>query len=76
MKSSMEVKMHLGTWEIILVIALAFLVFGPKRLPELARSIGEGIREFKKSVSAVDEKPAPDAPPRITDAADNPSVKG
>jgi len=68
--------MHLGTGEIILVLALAFLVFGPKRLPELARSIGEGIREFKKSMNAVDEKPAPDMRPQITDAVDNPSAKG
>ncbi|MHB9026546.1 MAG: twin-arginine translocase TatA/TatE family subunit [Armatimonadota bacterium] len=53
--------MSLGPWEIGLIIAVAFLLFGPKRLPELARSIGEGIREFKKSISAANE-PAPPAP--------------
>lgn len=49
--------MHLGTPEIILILILAFLLLGPKRLPELARSIGEGIREFKKSMSATEERP-------------------
>lgn len=51
--------MHLGTPEIILILILAFLLLGPKRLPELARSIGEGIREFKKSMRATEER-APD----------------
>ena len=34
-------------WLVVLLVIL--IVFGPKRLPELARSLGEGIREFKKS---------------------------
>ena len=50
---------HFGTQEIVLIIILAFLLLGPKRLPDLARSIGEGIREFKKSLSPTEErKPA------------------
>ena len=75
--------MHLGTPEIILILVLAFLVFGPKRLPELARSIGEGIREFKKSMSAPEERPAPAAPApaveeraQTTEEAQAPSAKG
>ncbi|MHB0936951.1 MAG: Sec-independent protein translocase subunit TatA/TatB [Armatimonadota bacterium] len=52
---------HLGFWEIGFIVVLAFLIFGPKRLPELARSIGEGIREFKKSISGTEERsPASD----------------
>lgn len=48
----------LGWGELIAIGLLAFLLFGPKRLPELARSLGEGIREFKKSISgAVEESP-------------------
>ena len=35
-------------WLIVLVVAL--LIFGPKRIPEIAKSLGEGIREFKKSM--------------------------
>jgi len=52
--------MNLGTPEIILIIILAFLLLGPKRLPDLARSIGESIREFKKSMSATTEERAID----------------
>ena len=43
-------------WEWILVILLALFVFGPKRLPELMRALGEGVRDFKK---AMNSEPAP-----------------
>ncbi len=46
----------LGPLEIGAIVLIIFLLFGPKRLPDLARSVGEGIREFKKSVTtATDE---------------------
>ena len=47
----------LGWPEIIIIGLLVFLLFGPKRLPELARSLGEGIREFRKTMSTVTEEP-------------------
>jgi sec-independent protein translocase protein TatA len=37
--------------ELLVVLIIALIVFGPKRLPELGRSLGKGIREFKGSVS-------------------------
>jgi sec-independent protein translocase protein TatA len=41
--------------EIGLVLIIALIVFGPKKLPDLGRSLGKGIREFKGSVSGEDE---------------------
>ena len=41
--------MNLGPTEIIIVLLLALLLFGAKKLPELGKGLGQGIREFKKS---------------------------
>lgn len=56
---------NVGPMEILLVLIVALIVFGPKKLPELGNSLGKGIREFKGSISgAEEEKPrvAPAAP--------------
>lgn len=42
--------------DLIVIGGAALLVFGPKRLPELAKALGTGIREFKKSVAGIDEE--------------------
>jgi sec-independent protein translocase protein TatA len=42
----------------ILVFAVLLLMFGAKRLPELASGMGKGIRDFKRSLNGVDEQPA------------------
>jgi sec-independent protein translocase protein TatA len=42
---------NIGLPEILVVLVIALIVFGPKRLPELGRSLGKGIREFRGSVS-------------------------
>jgi sec-independent protein translocase protein TatA len=41
----------IGIWELAILLLVALLVFGPKRLPEMGRSLGRGMREFKDSVS-------------------------
>ena len=46
---------NVGPWEIILLLLLALLLFGAKRLPEIGRSMGRGMREFKDSVSGKDD---------------------
>jgi TatA/E family protein of Tat protein translocase len=41
----------IGGWEMLLIGVVALLVFGPKRLPELARSLGRGLAEFRRASS-------------------------
>jgi sec-independent protein translocase protein TatA len=43
---------------LLVIFGIALLVFGPKKLPELGKGIGEGIRGFKSAMKADDEKPA------------------
>ena len=53
--------------ELAIVMVLALVVFGPKRLPEIGSSLGRGIRDFKKGISHLeggDEAPAPGAAPQ------------
>jgi len=60
---------NIGPLEIIIVLVIVLLIFGPKRLPDLGRSLGSGMREFKDSVTgqdkdrdeldAAEEKPEP-----------------
>jgi sec-independent protein translocase protein TatA len=42
---------NLGPGELLLILAIALVVLGPKKLPEVGRSLGKGMREFKESVS-------------------------
>lgn len=44
---------QIGPMEIALVLVIALLVLGPKRLPEAGRSIGKGMREFKDSIAGI-----------------------
>lgn len=56
----------IGPWEILILLVVVLLVFGPKRLPELGRSLGRGMREFKNSVSDVSEDKEPEELPPKT----------
>ena len=44
-----------GPMELIVILIVALIILGPKKLPEAARSVGRGMREFKESVQGVDE---------------------
>lgn len=46
---------NIGLPEILIVLVIALVVFGPKKLPELGQSIGKGFREFKGAVSGDDD---------------------
>ena len=46
---------NVGPMEILVVLLVALIVFGPKRIPELGQSLGKGIREFKASLEGNDD---------------------
>ena len=57
----------IGPWEIAILLVIVLLVFGPKRLPEMGRSLGKGMREFKDSITGKDEDEAPAELPAETE---------
>src|SRR5436190_15225872 len=60
---------NIGPLEIIIVLFIVLVIFGPKRLPELGRSMGRGMREFKDSITGSDKD---DEKPEITAAQQQP----
>ena len=68
-----------GGWEVVLILAVVLVLFGAKKLPELAKGLGQGIKEFKKATrevtdeinSAMDEPPPP-PPKRLPPAEPQP----
>ena len=46
----------IGGWEIVLILAVVLILFGAKKLPELAKGLGQGIKEFKKATREVTEE--------------------
>jgi sec-independent protein translocase protein TatA len=52
-----------GSGELIVILCVALLLFGGKKLPEFARNLGKGIREFKKAINETEDLPeAPEIP--------------
>jgi len=48
----------IGIWEMLILLLVLLLVFGPKRLPEMGRQLGRGMREFKETISGEkDDEP-------------------
>lgn len=47
---------NIGPLEIVVVLIIALIVFGPRRLPELGNSLGRSIREFRTTISSRDEE--------------------
>jgi sec-independent protein translocase protein TatA len=65
---------EIGIAGLIVILIVALLVFGPKRLPEIGRSLGKGMREFKDSISGQEEKPELPAPSHSGDESPPPST--
>jgi sec-independent protein translocase protein TatA len=51
---------NIGPLEIVIVLIIVLVIFGPKRLPDLGRSLGRGMREFKDSVTGKDKDELPE----------------
>jgi TatA/E family protein of Tat protein translocase len=52
----------ISIWELMILLVVLLLIFGAKRLPEMGRSLGKGMREFKDSVTGVEEAVSTTAP--------------
>jgi sec-independent protein translocase protein TatA len=63
----------ISPWELLILALVVLLIFGPKRLPEMGRSLGKGMREFKSAITGKDddederphELPAPKPPETV-----------
>lgn len=48
--------LFLGTWEIIIIVLIVLLLFGGKKIPELMKGIGKGVKSFKDGVNGIEEE--------------------
>ena len=48
--------MSIGPWEGVIVLVVVLIIFGGKKIPELARGLGQGLREFKKATHEIKEE--------------------
>ena len=65
---------NVGPLEIAVVLVIVLIIFGPKRLPELGKSMGKGIREFKNSLSGEKDKDSPEEKQRELQASQQAQV--
>ncbi len=70
--------LFIGTWELILIIFIIVLIFGAKKIPELMKGVGKGVKSFKEGMNEVEEqvnqaeadKPAPKSDDAATPKAE------
>ena len=46
----------IGTWEIVVIVAVIVLLFGGKKIPELMKGIGKGVRSFKEGMNEIEKE--------------------
>ncbi len=63
------ITLAIGVWQIVLIVAVALLFFGGRKIPELMRGIGQGMKEFKKATADDDDDVVDDTedPKKIKD---------
>jgi sec-independent protein translocase protein TatA len=49
--------MHFGTGELLVILAIVFIIFGVNKLPQLGKGLGEGIKNFKSAIKSIGEEP-------------------
>ena len=65
----------LGIWELLIILVVVLLIFGPRRLPDMAKGIGQSVREFRKGIRDIrddinsDDKPKKTEEPSQSEAA-------
>ena len=65
----------LGTWEIILIVLVILLIFGGKKIPELMRGLGKGVKSFKDGVNGKEDEVVPEEPEKKQDEKKKEEVK-
>jgi len=61
----------IGTTELIIIMFIILLIFGAKKLPELAQGLGKGIREFKKASNDIQEELSMNKPDEVSHSSEN-----
>lgn len=48
--------LFIGTWELVLIILVIVLIFGGKKIPELMKGVGKGVKSFKEGMNEIDDQ--------------------
>lgn len=48
--------LFIGTWELIIIVFIIVLIFGGKKIPELMKGVGKGVKSFKQGLNEIDEQ--------------------
>ncbi len=65
------ITLAIGVWQVVVVVLLVLLLFGGRKIPELMRGVGQGMREFKKATAGDDD----DDEENVDDTADSKRIK-